>query len=256
MRRRFDAIELFLVAVFCLIVGLFARPVTPRPLPPAPPVLVEDDVLKMVSAKYGPEKFSQGPEEWLIRDFFKDRREGVFVDIGAYDARKWSNTYRLEHDLDWRGVAVDALKEFAEGYRTYRERSKFVVAFVGDSDSGSETIHINPRELATSSGNDAFTHLFTQETVARVVPRRTVDGILEEQGVGTVDLLSMDIELGEPVALAHFSIDRYHPALAVVEAQGETRQAILNYFAKHGYVVVGRYLHADLQNLYFEPAPK
>jgi len=31
------------------------------------------------------------------------------------------------------------------------------------------------------------------------------------------------------------------------------RQQILDYFTQHGYVIVGRYLRADTQNLYFTP---
>ena len=31
------------------------------------------------------------------------------------------------------------------------------------------------------------------------------------------------------------------------------RQQILDYFARHRYVVVGQYLRVDTQNLYFEP---
>jgi len=252
MKFSFDFVEMVAVGTFAVIAGMSLHR-EPLMLVSAAPALIEDDALQFAKTKYGPDRFSQGPEEWLIRDFFNDRRDGVFLDVGAYDAKRWSNTYRLEHDLGWSGVAVDALKEFAPGYQSMRPRSKFVIAFVADSDSGTETIHLNPEELATSSGNDQFTRRFTGKTVARDVPRRTLDGILEEHHVPYLDLLSMDIELGEPVALAHFSISRYHPRLAVVEAQGQTRQAILDYFATNGYVVVGRYLHADLQNLYFEP---
>jgi hypothetical protein len=96
-------------------------------------------------------------------------------------------------------------------------------------------------------------YIFTNTTVARQVPVRTLDGILQETGTARIDLLSMDIELGEPLALHHFSIGNYRPRLAVVEAHGQTRQAILDYFAEAGYVVVGRYLRADPQNLYFAP---
>ena len=206
-----------------------------------------------VTKRYGLDKFSQGPEEWLIRDFFSDMRNGVFLDVGAYDATRWSNTYRLEHDLDWSGIAIDAIREFETGYRRFRPHSRFVVAFVADRNAGVETLHLNLDEPPTSSGTDAFTRRLTKKTVARQLAVRTLDGILQENHVDRIDLLSMDIELGEPMALQHFSIDRYRPRLAVIEAHGQTRQAILDYFTRARYTVVGRYLHVDTQNLYFAP---
>jgi len=33
----------------------------------------------------------------------------------------------------------------------------------------------------------------------------------------------------------------------------DVRQQILDYFARHAYVMVGRYLRVDVQNLYFTP---
>jgi hypothetical protein len=249
--RKFDGVELLAIVGFSVVATLYLSGLVLGP-PPASHG-VDEDVLATITKRYGPKKFSQGPEEWLIRDFFKDKRNGVFLDVGAFDARNWSNTYALERDFGWSGIAIDAIAEFAPGYREFRPQSRFVVAFVGDRDVGEETLHLNPEDLSNSSASDQFTHLFTKTTVARQIRVRTLDGILEENKVGRIDLLSMDIELGEPVALAHFSIDRYRPKLAVVEAHSQTRQAILEYFARAGYVVVGRYLRADTRNLYFAP---
>jgi hypothetical protein len=63
----------------------------------------------------------------------------------------------------------------------------------------------------------------------------------------------MDIELSEPKALAGFDVDRFKPALVCIEAHPEVRQQILDYFTRHRYVLVGRYLRADSKNLYFQP---
>jgi Methyltransferase FkbM domain len=250
MRIRFDVVEVLGIVAGCFLLAAAFMGVPWRESGPA---LIDEDVLARVKHRYGLSKYSQGPEEWLIRDYFNDKQGGVFLDVGAYDARKWSNTYRLERDLRWSGVAVDAIAEFSAGYREFRPRTQFVVAFVGDRDVGTEVLHVNPEDAATSSVNDAFTRLFTSKTVARNVQVRTLDAIAADTGLRGIDLLSMDIELGEPVALAHFTIDRYRPRLAVVEAHGRTRQAILDYFARAQYVVVGRYLQADRQNLYFAP---
>ena len=49
---------------------------------------------------YGPETNSQYQEEWVLRDFFKGKPDGIFVDIGANDYRTYSNTYYLERSWD------------------------------------------------------------------------------------------------------------------------------------------------------------
>jgi hypothetical protein len=53
--------------------------------------------------------------------------------------------------------------------------------------------------------------------------------------------------------LAGFAIDRFRPTLVCIEAHPQVRQQILDYFARHGYVAVGRYLRVDHDNLYFIP---
>ena len=88
---------------------------------------------------------------------------------------------------------------------------------------------------------------------ARDVPTTTLNTVLDQAGLKRIDFLSMDIELAEPKALAGFDIDRFQPALVCIEAHAEVRQQILDYFAAHGYAVVGKYLRVDPYNLYFEP---
>jgi hypothetical protein len=215
--------------------------------------LVEPPLLEQMAARFGTERHSMGLEEWFIRDFFDDRRGGTFVDIGAWEPVKGSNTVRLERDLGWSGLAVDALREYREAYQRLRPRSRFVVAFVGDVDFGRATLHVPAGLSEVASGSEAFSKVFESPTTPREVDRRTMDSLLAEAGITAIDFLSMDIELGEPVALAAFDIERYRPTLVCIEAHAQTRQAILDYFALHDYVVVGKYLPYDRANLYFMP---
>jgi hypothetical protein len=50
--------------------------------------------------RYGPAKQSQFQEEWIVRDYFHDKRGGIFVDVGAGDYKAGSNTWFLEHELE------------------------------------------------------------------------------------------------------------------------------------------------------------
>ena len=81
-----------------------------------------------------------------------------------------------------------------------------------------------------------------------------MNDLLAREGTARLDFLSMDIELSEPRALAGFDIERYRPALVCIEAHPEVRQQLIDYFHRHHYVVAGKYLGVDAQNLYFMPA--
>jgi len=252
--KRVTRLELVAVAAALVVIVIVSAARWPRPH--LAPTIIEDDLLGALRTRFGQHVYSQGPEELLIRDFFQDRRGGVFLDVGAYDPVTYSNTYRLEHDLGWRGVAIDAIVEFAARYAKLRPATRFVAAFVGDSDQGAATLFLDPEQAVIASGDQAFTSRFTTKAVPRQVTRRTLNSILAEAETDRVDFVSLDIELGEPAALAEFDLGRYRPELLCIEAHSQTRQPVLNVMARAGYVVVGRYLRVDPSNLYFMPLPR
>ena len=209
--------------------------------------------LAPIAQRYGPRRFSRNMEEWLIRDFFQDRRGGVFVDVGANHYRDENNTYFLETTLGWSGIAIDAQPEFAEGYRQNRPRTRFFSFFIADESGTTEELYVPPDNSLVASSSRAFTEEEGFPGTARKVQTITLTDLLKREGVNRIDLLSMDIELAEPRALKGFDIDLFKPALVCIESHDEVRQAILDYFARHGYIVVGKYLRADPKNLYFMP---
>jgi FkbM family methyltransferase len=209
---------------------------------------VERDLLLK---KYGPPHYSFGVEELAIRDFFQDRTGGFFVDIGANHYKKDSNTFYLEERLGWSGIAVDAVREYEADYQRYRPHTRFFARFVSDV-SGKESALFVPADKRQSSDWRRPEYGPAEE---RRVPTITLNDLLAQQHVKGMDLLSLDIEMSEPKALAGFDVERFRPALVCVEAHLPVRQQILDYFARHGYTVVGRYLRADPRNLYFAPLP-
>jgi FkbM family methyltransferase len=207
----------------------------------------------------GPDKHSLHGEEWIVRDFFQDRRRGFFLDVGANHYERFSNTYFLEVGLGWEGIAVEPMVEFGPDYAAHRPRTRFRSFFVSDvSDEQARLYSLDSAPLV-SSGVERFTTQAGEElrpgeaVQSRDVPTITLDDLLGAEGVERLDFVSMDIELWEPKALAGFDIERFRPDLVCVEANLEVRQDILDYFARHGYVVVARYLRADIWNLYFAP---
>ena len=75
---------------------------------------------------------SQFYEEWFIRDFFQDKRGGVFLDVGANHYKRDSMTYFLETQLGWSGIAVEPQTRFAADYAKHRPRTRFIPMFASD----------------------------------------------------------------------------------------------------------------------------
>ncbi|MEI8344938.1 MAG: FkbM family methyltransferase, partial [Candidatus Omnitrophota bacterium] len=186
-----------------------------------PPVLFAADILSTQKKLY-----SQHDEELIIRDFFNDEKGGFFVDIGAGDYKELSNTYYLEKNLGWKGVAVDAQERYEADYKKFRPSTRYFNYIVTDG-GGSDQDFFNVEQFpATSTTNPNWLRVVPlmvnmkpdEKLRVRItkVPVVTLNKLLELNGITKIDLLSLDIELGEPAALAGFDIDKYRPRLVCV----------------------------------------
>jgi FkbM family methyltransferase len=256
-RGRFTLVQMIVASVLCVGVaglgaGFAARyryrarsaPIIEYPAHPESQALKE---------KYGPHRNSYSEEEWCIRDFFNDKRDGFFVDVGANDYKVTSNTYYLDTVLNWRGLAIEPQRQFEADYIKFRPRTKFLSFFVSDASNQLAKLYVLKKNSLIASGTRDFTEREGEKAKEVDVPTITLNDLLNSEGVKKIDFISIDIELWEPKALAGFDVERFRPELVCIEAHPQVRQQIIDYFARHHYVVVGKYLRADVNNLYFTP---
>jgi len=247
-RHAFSAIEVFAA---CIVVAAITFAVVRSSF--REEVFLSEPALEEIAplTKYGPSRNSRDLEEWIIRDYFHDKRDGIFLDVGANHYKNDSNTFYLETALGWSGLAIDALQDFAADYSVHRPRTRFVAMFASDT-PGSVRLFVPEQNKLLASADQEFIKKHGETGVPREVPATTLDDALKQAGIERLDFVSMDIELAEPKALAGLDIRRYGPALVCIEAHPEVRQQILDYFARNGYVLIGKYLRADVHNLYFQ----
>ncbi len=213
------------------------------PAPPPPVRLVQ---------KFGPKLYSQHNEELVVRDYFNDRRDGVFVDIGASHYKTNSTTYYLESHLGWTGIAVDAICDYGKDYAIYRKGTRFFCFFVSDRSDQEADFYINLENKRISTGDSKLAERRGDYDLVKV-PRIALNDLLSRLGIVRFDFLSMDVEFSEPAALAGFDIDRYRPLLVCIEAHRKVRGAILEYFRAHRYRRLEQYDIVDRLNYYFAP---
>lgn len=196
--------------------------------------------------------YSQHKEELIIRDFFRDRRDGFFLDVGCATPIRDSNTYYLEKHLGWSGIGVDGLPEYRSSWERRRPKSKFFNYLVTDHADTVEPFYRSELPGISSSKPPVRGPAGKERDFEEIqVPTITLTRLLEENQVSKIDLLSIDIEGHEPAALAGFDIDRFRPELVVVEAKPANREFLVKYFTDHGYEQLEKYLEHDPVNYYF-----
>jgi len=214
----------------------------------APPSALAADLLATETKLY-----SHGNEDLIIRDFFQDRRGGFFLDVGAAWPIRNNNTYYLEKHLGWHGIAVDALPDYGPMWAEQRPGTPFFNFIVTDHSGGMETFYRAGWAGLSSLKKDRVMKGKPVHQQEIKLPTITLNDLLARNGVERIDLLSMDIEEAEPLALAGFAIEKVRPALVCIEATLAVRERLLAYFGAHGYERLEKYLAHDPTNWYFAP---
>ena len=65
----------------------------------------------------------QVAQDYFVRKMCKEKRNGTFVEIGTNDPIYYNNSYRLEKELDWRGILVECDTQYGPLYTEHRPKS-------------------------------------------------------------------------------------------------------------------------------------
>jgi FkbM family methyltransferase len=169
---------------------------------------------------------SQNDEEAVLLDFFGDRTDGRFLDIGAYQA-VFSNTLALA-ERSWTGVAVEpSPTPFLALQELYKDRpgvelvNVAVAAEAGLAawfDSGGDAVStLNTAHAAKWAAGGST---FRRWTVATTTPAALLDRYGRD-----FDLISLDVEGNSAALLRSFPIaDMPRVSAIVVEHDGQVRE--------------------------------
>lgn len=203
-----------------------------------------------------------GQDKWVV-DFFKSKRNGYFLDVGAFNGDEDSNTYYLEKELGWDGLCLEAgIPEF-NACKSKRSvptillgiwKEKTIMYFDNTSHS------INKYEHRFSETFNKGVNWVGQQNMGVPVACNTLAYVIEKYNVpNIIDYVSLDIEGCELAALEGWPWETHEAILWTVEHNlyrendSGMKNDIFNFLTKKGYErVMDNVSCKDSNNLPFE----
>ena len=195
--------------------------------------LIANKLIRTVDEKRLPLKFqSQWCEDVILYSIFKNKKRGYYVEIGAFDGVKLSNTYFFEC-LGWNGLLVEPQPKQFELLKTNRPNSQCenvcisllnnnVTLNIIDNEAYETWSYVDDKEENKLS-ELGFT------TKAIKVKCKTIDELLPDT-INSIDFISIDVEGMELEVLKTLNIEKYQPEIILLENPEPAIEVYLNQF--------------------------
>ena len=67
------------------------------------------------------ESFSQAGQDKFVLSILQNKKNGKYIEIGAFHPTAISNTYILEKDYSWEGFSLDIVNDYVDNFNSVRE---------------------------------------------------------------------------------------------------------------------------------------
>jgi FkbM family methyltransferase len=188
-----------------------------------------------------------GQDQFIFNSFFRGKRNGVFVDVGAYDGEKFSNTLFFEKFMGWRGLCIEPLGSVFSKLSATRKsicEQCCVSNFVGEADFVEADAGADEKMLSGLAASFDARHIerlnkVSSSRVMQKVPVTTLSSLLEKHSLFHIDYCSVGTEGSEMNILAELDLDRFYVAVFTIE-NNYNDPRLVELMTRKGYDLVAR----------------
>jgi FkbM family methyltransferase len=198
------------------------------------PASVHSLPLEILEHNLPRQHYSHYGQDMLVGDILFRSRQGVFVDVGARDGKIISNTYYLEKELGWTGIAIEPHPDFFQQLVETRS-CRCVNVAAGAERAELEFVKLleppfdNSGLLSTFRDPDWLERIRHEIITVPVLPLSEIITDLQ-----VIHYLDIDVEGHELAVLQGIDFSRVEIRVIGVEA-GKHRDAIDGLLAQHGF---------------------
>lgn len=210
----------------------------------------------------------------ILNNVLPFKTNGVFIEIGANDGKTGSFTYNLA-TYGWSGINIEPVTRIynlcCENHKNHKNVKNLNIA-IGSSRGELEIIDagtlstIDKDIINIYSNTPQFSSFFKNNNKIQKVKVDTLDNVLNENNISSIDLLVLDVEGYEENVLKCFSIEKHKPIIFIIEIGDQHPDFVNNkimmnkykilreYFKKNNYtllvndIVDNVYIHNNIYN--------
>ena len=162
--------------------------------------------------------YAMDNEDTTVLNYFKDKKDGFYVDVGCYHPIHRNNTYLL-HKKNWSGINID-ISEFSIDLFNYLRPNdlNYNCAISNKNEIISLFYQKELSQLSTTDKDQAET-VFQGNIKEKAIQAFTLDEILNKDKFKDVKInfLDIDVEGADLKVLEGLSFDKFKPELVCVE---------------------------------------
>lgn len=182
----------------------------------------KDSLVKLLINK-GTISYSQEGEDLILKRIFKDKKAGVYVDVGAHHPWFISNTYNFYLN-NWQGINIDAAPGSIALFNKVRPRDINIETAIGNEEGEQDFYIFSSPELNTFSKENAeifrtWPNTSLLQTVKINVQKLStvLDKYMPSINTTEIDFFSIDVEGLDLEVLKSNDWQKYSPRVILVE---------------------------------------
>ena len=189
---------------------------------------------------------SQAGQDKIIKEvFFNNKRNGFFIEIGAYDGIMGSNCYHFERFLNWNGIAIEASNIQFEKLKKNR-KCKLLNDAISEEVKEVQFMEVIEGLTQMSGINNNFfernLNIISNDQASKIksfnIKTITFDQVVSKNT--DIDYLSIDIEGGEMALLKSINFNDYEIKVISVENNVPEEQNFKNFFDDKNFIYFDR----------------
>jgi len=174
---------------------------------------------KIYYEKYTKKSYSISNVDLVIERIFKNKNDGIYIDVGCNHPIKYNNTYLL-YKKGWHGLNIDLDKKSIDQFNKLRKRDINILTLVTSTDNEEkELYYYHERSAINTISKELAKSRNQRHKEIKKIKGISLNSIIENSKFkeSKINLLSIDIENYEYEALKNFNFDKYEIDVIITE---------------------------------------